>query len=550
MLRGSIITYLRLCILLPTIGVLATTQPVSAQNAFPPNFISSDVPHDVAAGSSADIQTLAVFAWNEFIALNWVAMEPATTGVRGRPDVTADFLSIKPDSDGNYPLLVWQTYLHKNEVFPASGTAPATFDSKGPTYDYSGQVNPASETTSFGLFNNLDEASEIGLATMYSHFGVGTGFRVLYEAKVNRALFDYLNGPTLSNSMRPAADAFTNCPGFDCAALFAAKTATTNDFPQFGGICSTNPSIVSLPCGDANVAGDDGEGAIEIKAAWRQLTPTELSSGRFYTRTVIYYTGGSGIPVYNNAVFGLVALHIIHKTRSFPTFVFATWEQVDNYDDATNQNTQDLAALNIPPPTASPPVTRNHLIHSQIQPINDAVHATFTAADPTTVWQYYKLIGVQAMPVAGPPMQPTDPSPPPLETDPLSYYFLANIMVETNQTLQNFFGTLDGNNMAAKKQNVYLNGAIGSPFQMGGCQGCHGTQGQSAGGDMSVIVSRAPYTSNSSPETSDADDATLRASADTRLYNPLPLEVAQPPPTKHRSHHSHHSSPPPDRNPW
>jgi hypothetical protein len=543
MLRESAIVWLRLAILLPSIGTFATIQSVSAQEALPPNLISPDVPHDVAGGPSADIPTLAVFAWNEFIALNWPAMEPATSGVRGRPDVTTDFLSIKPDSNGNYPLLVWQTYLHKNEVFPASGTAPTTFDKNvAPTYDYVTQPTPASETTSFALFNNLDEASEIGLATMYSHFGIGMpNFRVLYEVKLNRSLFDYLNGPTESNGMRQ--DKFTACPngpnGQICSNLNAAQTTTAGGLAQFGGICSTDPSIVSLPCGDANVAGDDGEGAIEIKAAWRQLTQDEATKGRFYTRTVIYYTGGSGIPIYNNAVFGLVALHIIHKTKTFPTFVFATFEQIDNYGDATNENTQDLAFLNIPPGPPNIPVTRNHPIHSQIQPINDAVHTTFMAADPATVWQYYKLVGVQAMPLAGPPAQPTDPSPPPAETDPLSYYYLANLMVETNQTLQNFFGGLNSNNQPAPKQNVYLNGASGSPFQMGGCQGCHGTQGQSVGGDMSVVVANAPFTSSTSPDTSDADDATLRAAALTRfpsLYSSTPTK--------------HHSSPPPDRNPW
>ena len=64
-------------------------------------------------------------------------------------------------------------------------------------------------------------------------------------------------------------------------------------------------------------------------------------------------------------------------------------------------------------------------------------------------------------------------------------------MVETNQTLQNFFGQgADG--VPKPFQNVYLNGAAGSPFQMGGCQGCHGFQGQFQGGDMSRLIAAAP----------------------------------------------------------
>jgi hypothetical protein len=491
MAKRSASAYPRLLVLAQALWMLPSIQPASAQGAFPPNFINPYVPHDVAAGPDASIQTLAVFAWNEFIALNWVAENPATTGVRGRADVNADFLSIKPDADGNFPLLVWQTYQHKNEMFPANGQTAPSFDTPAPKYVYTPQPSQgtsfplqASQPTtkaSFTLFNNLDETDEITLANMFAHYtSSASNIRIAYEAKANRALFDYLN-----------KNNFTNCPTTDgyCPTLAAAAGKTAKDLAQYGGICSTDPTIVSLPCGDANVAGDDGEGAIEVKAAWRALTEQEVASGRFYTRTVIYYTGTTQL--YNNAVYGLVALHIIHKTRSFPAFVFATWEQIDDYDDETNQNTENLKYINLSsPPIANDPVTRAHPIHSQIQPINAAVHATFTAADPTTIWQYYKLIGVQATPVSGPPAA-TAPS------DDLSYYYLANIVVETNQTLQNFFGSVSGTGVTQPFINVYLNGASGSPFQMGGCQGCHGTQAQSLGGDMSRIIAIAPYDSMS-----------------------------------------------------
>jgi hypothetical protein len=80
-------------------------------------------------------------------------------------------------------------------------------------------------------------------------------------------------------------------------------------------------------------------------------------------------------------------------------------------------------------------------------------------------------------------------------SDTNSYYYLANIVVETNQTLQNFFGRAK-KGVTEPLKNVYLNGTAGSPFQMGGCQGCHGAQGQANGGDMSPVMAFAP--SNSS----------------------------------------------------
>jgi len=97
------------------------------------------------------------------------------------------------------------------------------------------------------------------------------------------------------------------------------------------------PVDVSLPCGDAAVAGDAGEGAIEIKAAWRQLTAQEAVSGRFFTQRSFSTLARNSQRIITNAVYGLVALHIIHKTISFPAFVFASWEQVDNYDDTINR---------------------------------------------------------------------------------------------------------------------------------------------------------------------------------------------------------------------
>jgi hypothetical protein len=540
----SKIVYLRLLSLFQVLWVLLAIQPAFAQVSLPPNFIGSAVPHDVPAGPSASIQDLAIFAWSEFIALNWVAMDPATTGVRGRPDVNANFLSIKSDSDGNFPLLVWHTYQHKNELFPASGQTAPSFDSKAPTYIYADpqpgqgmsfplQTSQPTTGASFTLFNNLDETSEIGLANMYAHYTSTTdNKRIAYEAKVSRALFDYLN-----------KNNFTNCPPADgfCPTLSAAQNKTEKDLAQYGGICSTDPTIVSLPCGDTTVAGDDGEGAIETKAAWRELTNEEIASGRFFTRTVIYYTGQSVNQRYNNAVYGLIALHIIHKTKSFPAFVFATWEQIDNYDDETNQNTQDLKYINLStPPIPNDPVTRAHAIHSQIQPVNDAVHAAFTAADPTTIWQYYKLIGVQATPLSGPPVATAPP-------DDLSYYYLANIVVESNQTLQNFFGSVDGGGNTQPFKNVYLNGAPGSPFQMGGCQGCHGTQGQALGGDMSRIVALAPYDSMGPPESIDDGPATSIQSYLRRSnVQPQPLDEEQlnAPPSRPHGSHPRHGTPP------
>ena len=195
----------------------AVAHPSGDPSCYTPPFtllLSPCVPHDVPAGPAATVAQLAVFAWQEFIALNWVAMDPGTTGIRGRPapdtDPNTGFLDIAPDASGNFPLLVWQTYRHKNELFPYAGKPPIRLSTPIlPTYRYATQPTPATggPIPSFTLFNNLDETSQIGLANMYAHATSemqpratlppdaavpATGIRVAYEAKVNRAVFNYI----------------------------------------------------------------------------------------------------------------------------------------------------------------------------------------------------------------------------------------------------------------------------------------------------------------------------------------------------------------------
>ncbi len=452
---------------------------IEAIESAPSFSFSADVPHDVPQGRDASVSELAHFAWEEFVALNWPALDPATTGQRGRADGNKNFWDQDPG------LTVWQTYRHKNELFPADGKTDPSFDSKTPSYGYKSKPK-AGPGASFALFNNLDETSEIGLCNMFAHNDI----RIAYEAKVNRAVFEYANAAQLTQ-----CDDKGNCPQLE-----AKRDKTKTNLTEFGGICSSDPSIVSLPCGDEAVPGDAGEGAVEIKAAWRALTDEEARSGRFYTNQVIVYEGTAFVDQqYQNVVYGLVALHIIHKTKSFPTFVFATWEQVDNYDDVNHQNSEDLVFKNTGTPLPNIAVERQHPIHSEVGPVNDEVHAALTARNPTSVWQYYELIGVQGMPVAGPPAATAS-------DDEKSYYYLANIVVETNQTLQDFYGQAP-NGVVEPLRNTYLNGVAGSPFQMGGCQGCHGTQGQFIGGDMSRLIGTGPSNASTSPESLDADEA-------------------------------------------
>lgn len=118
-------------------------------------------------------------------------------------------------------------------------------------------------------------------------------------------------------------------------------------------------------------------------------------------------------------------------------------------------------------------------------------------------WLSYKLVNVQYFPydkipdpnlpngslyTAEPPFSATNPSP--------SSYYQANIVVETNRSLQLFAGglspdiTTEWNSDGTPHKNTYYGGSF---HNMGGCMGCHGSQGQNPtgqAGDFSVILAR------------------------------------------------------------
>jgi hypothetical protein len=152
---------------------------------------------------------------------------------------------------------------------------------------------------------------------------------------------------------------------------------------------------------------------------------------------------------------------------------------------------------------------RDNNIPPVIVSANQSAHALIKSYSAqhgiaNSVWQYYKLVNVQYVPIdknhAGPFGRGPGENNPATGSNPNSYY-LANIVVETNHSLQLFSGGLvgagsTGSNSDYQSQfdqqpstaihhNTFF---AGTGYNMGGCMGCHGSQGQSQGGAFSVIV--------------------------------------------------------------
>lgn len=422
-----------------------------AFNPFPPK--------DVDPSISDTNTALVKHAWEEFIALNWKSSYNQN-GLRDYPDTTWNW---SKDNDPYPDLLVWETYAHRTELRPATNKI-LPFDTV-PHYSYDSTLyaDTLSNGTkgSFTLFNNLDENNEIGSCNVYAHVNkYNKEIMVLYQAKVNRDEYEYILKNFSTNS-----------------SLETARTNTKNNitrykayYPGAKNTCDCPPSenVVCLPCGGSLIPGGNGEtyqGAMEIKTAWRVLVPEDDPSKFFKRNVIVYERKSDGKIYYTNDTLALIGLHIIHKTKTYPDFIFATWEHVDVESD-----TMGYILLNSGKETDSIPskFPRLHPIPNLVDQSTQEVHKQIRKMNKNSVWLNYRLVGVQGKPT----------------NDTTSFnFFLANYVIESDRALADFRGSNIGN-PHDHGNNILLNG---QEYSMGGCKGCHGAT-QLKGSDFSFLL--------------------------------------------------------------
>lgn len=231
------------------------------------------------------------FSWQSFVAFNW----PSNTS--GTP-VGSFFAG--PDS-----LRVWETYTDPGEVFNSGGTialSAAQARKNGRKFFYmTSKTNP----------HQLD-GSAITMFDGYALIDRNLNF-TLYEEKINPEEVSYIN---------------------------------TNGLNTLKGIIAygqKNKNALTLPAGtytDFSTASGGTTGAVEIKAVWRILDPSKGDNpSRFYTQQADIYVpktntvSGQDMTIKNVTV-GLVAMHILHKTKNFPTEIWSTFTHDDNNPDS------------------------------------------------------------------------------------------------------------------------------------------------------------------------------------------------------------------------
>jgi hypothetical protein len=177
--------------------------------------------------------------------------------------------------------------------------------------------------------------------------------------------------------------------------------------------------------------------------------------------------------------------------------------------------------------------SRMNPIPREIIQLNQAAHAAMRLRGaPNNVFLHYKLINVQYIPIDKKQPGPFTGNDPTTGNNPASFE-LANGVVETDRVLQKFSGGLKasqglisdytqafgGSPPPATHQQVFQKG-VG--YDMGGCMGCHGSQGQSQGGDFSVITAVGSVASPEPPQpVPTAPGSTMHALAAHRTVKPI-----------------------------
>lgn len=349
----------------------------------PPDVDTAEQARLTAAGAFPQVQRLFdELSWQTFVALNW----PRDPAGQPMPNLT------DPGT------LYWETYSESYEVFKPDGSPPDPYGQPRTSLPPIGSgdlpivgadvLQHPNHRLLFNLsavdgLNVLDEVNQAFSSPLWDRYGN----LVHYEVLLNEPEYQYIVDNTLYNLQGQVAFSATHG-----GAVFPSG--------QFG---------------------TDRVGAIELKLAWRILTPADVAS-RYLTSDAFIVVDDP--PRWEPVVVGLVGMHISHKTVSSPQWIWSTFEHVDNLqiDDfaafgpdgaqhpkipSFNDPNCEYCPVNVVPEPDASGVRRTQVqrvipIPKATQAYNAAVQAQLAALGSPL--QYYELINTQ---------WPTDPQAPP-----------------------------------------------------------------------------------------------------------------------------------------
>jgi len=283
-----------------------------------------------------------IYSWETFIALCWPANPDGSPKRVDRADP-----QFTPETAGyfTYPHgTVWENWMPADAVFRENAAEPIEWGSAAPTAELYG----ASEASEKGLkievapadakgIKSLEEAqarkvrsiSWLGtnfagathgqntktLKEVEQAFGTGrlidnNGYFVRYEVLMNRDVYDFIVTNRLFD--KASQEAYVKDGAYIVFPIGKFEVPTPPEREQ-------RPKTVKV-------------GSIVVKAGWKRLSKEEFDSGRFYAIPAVTQLAGEKAGK-SLAYFGLIALHIAHKSADVGQWTWSTFEHDDNCPD-------------------------------------------------------------------------------------------------------------------------------------------------------------------------------------------------------------------------
>ena len=369
--------------------------------------------------------------------------------------------------------------MNREIVFAMKGNL---YDTEDETAEVASEARETNEVLCKGHPSSCDEHGAAVGPRVWKGQPNNNGVPVVYEVKVNWDFYNYLEnfgaGPlwVQETARTSATEGTIRLPARSSASESAYVPAGSHVTPPVRG---PNP-LVSGYSAEACLSGDRETpcpvGSIHLKAAWLPISQAEAESGKYHVAEAFYYKNSGADKCKAPQLFGLIGLHIIQRVhqQAFDngaaqepagprggTFIFATWEHVDN-DEAgfTYANLGPTQFDGIPNDMPQPfpnvdagedaiALNRVYDLLPSTKAANQVVYdALGCSGSEPSVWCNYKLIGTQYkaadLPSPAPTLLTVIPDQPlPNVENPAGSgqpYYLANLVIESNLGLQQFQG--------------------------------------------------------------------------------------------------------------
>ncbi len=362
-------------------SMIATTAVValaaSHTDAPPTPVLSGTLPLDIDVPDSVTSDVDArpyfdTFSWQSFIALNW----PADPNAKGTPLTPDDPITFTSPPAGSRT--VWESYAASFELFGTGDDAPKPW---GETSAASG--DPCATGTDAKVLHMVAKGADVldEVNEAFSHPLIDQNGNYVYaEVLFNEAYYEFVR----SNE------------------YYLAKNIPLPSAPP-----------MQMP---ASTTDPDKIGAVMIKAAWRIMTDNDQQDRYHVVDAVVVDPDGDACTVQK---VGLVGLHIAQKLKTFPEWIWTSFEQVDNIERGPGATDDTPISFNngtdtpaTPrgwanrPPKVPPMLPASQRTPVQVTRLNEIpttppgfstvdLNTTYQALVTGTPFEYYQLIITQ-----------------------------------------------------------------------------------------------------------------------------------------------------------